>query len=157
MTDVEGVLIEIFKSNAASAHDIRGFVVDEQMGMRLLTELPDPEGQSIAAFAHDAVLVLQRHGMIDATWLDRLERKYPHERSAINAARRILSLPIRSEEVVSFDLLADNWAYEMVAELFAVGPSEQSVGVVQFRSKRKSSYGEGSAGSASRSSHCCRS
>lgn len=130
-TDVERILVEILKSNAASAHDIRGFLVDGQMGMRLLTELPDPEGQSIAAFAHDAVLILQRHGAIDSIWLDRLEHKYPHERSSINDVRRILSLPMRSEEVVSFDLLADNWAYEMVAELFAVGPCEQSVGVVQ--------------------------
>ena len=147
-TDAVRILVEILQNNAASAHDIRGFIVDDQAGMRLLTELPDPEGQRIASFAHDAVWILHRHGAIDAAWLARLEHKYPHERRAINDVRRILSLPTRIEAPVSFDLLADNWAYETVAELYSEGPRDLSVGVVQVGVDELSWRGECWAGVA---------
>jgi hypothetical protein len=141
------LLYDLLKRNAPSAHWIRGLFASHFVDDLLLTDLPDPS-VSVAQYSGAAVQALARHHIINDSFLSYLGRELPHEQNIINDIRRLLSLPMRIEEIVSFDVLMDNWAYEDVAELYADGPKDDVVGFLSVGEEELSWRREGWTGVA---------
>lgn len=139
------ILMDLFRRSAPNSYWLHGLVASHFFGDALLVELPDAGG-SVAGYAEAVAQALGRRALLDDKFLAALERELPHEQEAINEIRRALSLPMRVEEIVSFDSLMDNWIYQDVAQLYADGPRNDvvafvSVGEEELEWRRESGPG----------------